>query len=221
MSAAGLGVDSDKLTPTYFRYLVHLIRPFPNFDLFFVQSLRQKAVGLLQLKSGDRVLDVGCGPGGSFPYLVEAVGPTGEVVGVEISPEVVINATRRIEANHWSNVRVVEADARTVMLDGQFDGLLMLGAPDAYASPQALENLLGYLKPDAVVVAFGAKLSRRLPGRALNLLFRSLIRFSFSSTPALNYEPWKLLADRLAEAHVQEYFWGCMFLAWGSGRRIR
>jgi len=214
-------VDSDNLTPTYFRYLVHLIRPFPNFDLFFAQSLRKKAVALLQLKSGDRVLDVGCGPGGSFPYLVEAVGPSGEVVGVEISPEVVINATRRIEANHWSNVRVVTADARTVMLDGMFDGLLMLGAPDAYASQQALDNLLRYLKPDACIVAFGAKLTDRFPGRMLNPVLRSLIRFSFSSTPTLNCAPWEVLADRLAESHVQKYFLGCMFLQWGSGRRIR
>jgi hypothetical protein len=33
-----------ELTPPYARYLVPLIRPFPNFDLFFVKSLRQRAV---------------------------------------------------------------------------------------------------------------------------------------------------------------------------------
>jgi hypothetical protein len=26
----------------------------------------------------------------------------------------------------------------------------------------------------------------------------------------------RLLEKRLAELHVQEYFFGCMFLAWGS-----
>ena len=68
-------VDNRQLTPPYARYLVHLIRPFPNFDIFFIKPLRQKAVQHLQLKPGDRVLDVGCGPGGTFPYLVDAVGP--------------------------------------------------------------------------------------------------------------------------------------------------
>jgi hypothetical protein len=70
---------------------------FQILTFFFIKSLRQKAVQLLQLKPGNRVLAVGCGPGGSFPYLVDAVGPSGEVIGVEISPEVVINARRRIE----------------------------------------------------------------------------------------------------------------------------
>ncbi len=209
-------VDNHELTPPYFRYVVHLIRPFPNFDFFFIKSLRQKAVQLLQLKPGDRVLDTGCGPGGSFPYLVDAVGPSGEVVGVEISPEVAINARRRIEKNSWSNVQVIEADARTVKLEGKFDGLLSFAAADIYASPQALDNLFPYLKSDARVVAFGAKLSHRRLGKVFNLVFRSLWKFSFSSTPELNYEPWAPLEGRVDELHVQEYFLGCMFLAWGS-----
>ena len=51
-------MDNHELTPPYFRYLVHLIRPFPDFDFFFIKPLRQKGVQLLQLKPGDRVLDV-------------------------------------------------------------------------------------------------------------------------------------------------------------------
>ena len=209
-------VGNRELTPPYARYLVHLIRPFPNFDPFFIKSLRQKAVQLLQLKMGDRVLDAGCGPGGSFPYLVDAVGPSGEVVGIEISPEIAINGKRRTEKNRWSNVQVMLADARAVELKGKFDGLLMFAAADVYASSQALANLFRYLKDDARVVAFGAKLSHRSLGKVFNLLFRSLWKLSFSSTPALNHEPWAPLKNRVDELHVEEYFFGCMFLAWGK-----
>ena len=208
--------DNRQLTPPYARYLVHIIRPFPDFDVFFMKPLRRKATQLLQLNPGDRALDAGCGPGGSFPYLVDAVGPVGEVVGVEISPEIAVNASRRIGKNRWSNVQVMVADARTVELKGKFDGLLSFAAADIYASPQALANLFPYLKGDARVVAFGAKLSRRRSGKVFNALFRSLWKLSFSSTPALNYEPWSPLKDRLAELHVEEYFFGCMFLAWGK-----
>ncbi len=209
-------VDNRELTPPYARYLVHFIRPFPNFDVFFIKSLRQKAAQLLQLKPGDRVLDVGCGPGGSFPYFVDAVGPSGQVVGVEISPEIAINARRRIETNRWSNVQVIEADARTVRLEGKFDGLLAFAAPDVYASRQALANLFPYLNDDARIVAFGAKLSHPGSGKVLNLLLRTLWKLSFSSTPALSHEPWAPLKIRVGEFNVQEYFSGCMFLAWGS-----
>jgi demethylmenaquinone methyltransferase/2-methoxy-6-polyprenyl-1,4-benzoquinol methylase len=214
--------NNRELTPPYARYLVHLIRPFPNFDHpFFIKPLRQRAVQLLQLKPGDRVLDAGCGPGGSFSYLVNAVGASGEVVGVEISPEITINARRRIEKNRWNNVQVVVADARTVEPRGKFDGLLMFAAADIYASSQALANLFPYLKDDARVVAFGAKLSHRRSGKVLNPLLRLLWKLSFASTPAVNYAPWAPLKNHVAEFHVQEYFLGCMFLAWGSRQAVR
>jgi len=91
----------------------------------------------------------------------------------------------------------------------------MFAAADVYASPQALANLLPYLKDDARVVALGAKLSHRRSGKVLNPLLRLLWKLSFSSTPVVNYEPWAPLKDRMSELHFQEYFLGCMFLAWG------
>jgi len=209
-------LDNRQLTPPFYRYAAHLIRPFPNFDGFFIKSLRQKAVQLLQLKPGDRVLDVGCGPGGSFPYLVDAVGTSGEVVGVEISPEIAINARRRIEKNRWSNVRVIEGDARTVELDGTVDGLLMFAAADIYASPQALENIFPHLKDDARVAAFGAKLAHNRFGWILNPFFRLAFRKISPSTPMIDRQPWRLLEKRVGQLNVEEHFFGWMFLAWGS-----
>jgi len=176
---------------------------------------------MLELKPGDRVLDVGCGPGGCFPYLVRAVGPSGLVVGVDISSEVTINARKRIEKNGWSNVQVIESDARTVKLNGTFDGLLMFAAGDVYASPSALENLFPYLKGDARVCAFGVKLSRRRSGKLFNSFFRAMVsKLSFPSAPDfLNYEPWNLLENRVGKLKVEEYFFGSMFLAWGTIHR--
>src|SRR5262249_29544754 len=149
------------LTPPY-GYLACLFRPFPDIDPAFIGPVRQRAVELLNLQEGDRVLDMGCGLGGSFPYLVHAVGPSGQVVGVEISPVISINARRRIEKNAWRNVEVIEADARTVHLTGKFDGLLLF-ATDVIFLEDALENIFPHLKDGARVVLFGAKtLSNRL-----------------------------------------------------------
>jgi phosphatidylethanolamine/phosphatidyl-N-methylethanolamine N-methyltransferase len=158
------------LTPPYGR-LAHLLRPFPV-DPSFIKPMRQKAVELLELKEGDRVLDVGCGPGGSFPYLLRAVGQSGQVVGVEMSPEISINARRRIEKNGWRNVEVIEAAAQEVHLTGAFNGALMFAAADVYASEEALENIFPYLRENARVVAFGAKLSSSRLGKMLNPFLR-------------------------------------------------
>lgn len=216
------GPTTREHTPPYFRYLVRVIRPFPDFDLVFVKPLRAKAVALLALTPGARVLDLGCGPGGSFPYLRQAVGPSGAVVGVEISPEVAVNARRRVGRHGWGNVHVVEAAAATVALSGTFDGALMFGAPDVYASADALDNVLPHLRPNARVVLFGAKTSRRRAGWVLNPLLRAVFpTLSFRTTPVPDDEPWRLLSTRLHSLTVEEYCFGWLFLAAGSLRSAR
>jgi len=207
------------LTPPYARYLVRLTRPFPDFDFSFIKPLRQKAVELLHLKQGDRVLDVGCGMGGSFPYLVDVVGPSGEVVGVEISPEVTINTRRRIEKNKWRNVEVIEASAQTVHLTGTFDGAIMFAAQDVFASQEALDNIFPYLRKNSRVVLFGAKFSSNRLGRILNPFLKTLFKLSFPTTPRPDYEPWRMLAKYIEKLEVEEYFFGWMFLASGSVAR--
>lgn len=203
-------------TAPYVRLLGRLTKPFPNFDFSFIKPVRQKAVELLDLKPGDRVIDAGCGSGGSFPNLVNAVGPTGEVVGIEISPNSKAAADRRIKKNGWENVQVIESDVRTVALTGKFDGLLMFAAADVYASEEALGAMMPHLKENARIAFFGAKLSRTGVGRMLNPVFRSLFKLSFATTPALDYEPWKISAQHSAGLDVREYFFGSMFLASGT-----
>ena len=211
---------STDLTPAY-GYLACLFRPFPDIDPPFIGPVRQRAVELLKLQEGDRVLDMGCGLGGSFPYLVHAVGSPGEVVGVEISPVISINARKRVEKNGWRNVEVIEADARTVHLTGQFDGLLLF-ATDVIFLEDALENIFPHLKDGARVVLFGAKtLSNRL-GKIWNPVLRTLWNFTFSTTPiAYWYEPWRMVAKRVEKLEIEEYFLGLMFLASGSVSKVK
>ena len=49
--------------------------------------IRERTIDHLELRPGDRVLDVACGTGLSLARLREAVGPDGEVVGIELSPD--------------------------------------------------------------------------------------------------------------------------------------
>jgi len=202
--------------PRYARYLSRLIRPFPNFDFFFIKGIRDKAVAALLLHPGARVLDLGCGGGGSFPYLVKAVGPNGAVIGVDISPQSCINARRRIQSNGWSNVEVIEAPADKADLVGAYDGALMFAAPDVFASESALASILPRLKEHARVAIFGAKLSGSVWGKLMNPLLQLLSSKLSPHTPALDEAPWALLSRQLEELHVQEYFFGSMFLAYGT-----
>jgi SAM-dependent methyltransferase len=207
-------------TPLYSRILLAVVRPFPNFDFGFIQPVRAKAVDVLRLTPGARVVDAGCGSGGSFSHLVRAVGKTGEVVGIEISPGAVEHARRRVEKNKWSNVSVELAPAQSVALSVRFEGLLMFAAPDVFASPEALRNLIPALQDGARVVFFGAKRSTRPLGWLLNRTIHfALTRFSLPTTPGLELEPWHCAAFHLRDLEVQEYFYGWMFLAAGTLKR--
>jgi hypothetical protein len=108
------------------------------------------------------------------------------------------------------------ADAQNVELEGRFDAVLMFGAPDIYASPRVIANLVPHLRKDARFVAFGAKLAGRPWAKVINAVFRFLFsKATFVSTPQLDFEPWKRLEqDAVSFAH-EEYFFGWLFLAWG------
>lgn len=52
------------------------------------------AVAELGLRAGDRVLDAGCGTGRALPPLRAAVGPSGVVLGADLTPAMLAEAAR-------------------------------------------------------------------------------------------------------------------------------
>ena len=77
----------------------------------------------LAAKAGERILDVGCGPGFYVDELLERVGPAGSVVGIDRSPQMLELAARRTEEH--ANVELHEADATSLpVADGSFDAVV-------------------------------------------------------------------------------------------------
>ena len=63
-----------------------------------VMPVREEAVALLDLQPGEVVVDVASGTGLSFALLTQAVGPTGHLIAIEHSPEMMALARKRLEA---------------------------------------------------------------------------------------------------------------------------
>jgi SAM-dependent methyltransferase len=91
-----------------------------------------EAVGIRQ---GSRALDVGCGPIGILALLADAVGPAGEVVGLERERRFAGMARAEVAHLGLANVTVVEGDALSSGLDREsFDfvheRLVMVNVPE-------------------------------------------------------------------------------------------
>ncbi|TMM17197.1 MAG: methyltransferase domain-containing protein, partial [Actinobacteria bacterium] len=73
------------------------------------RRLRRRAVGRLQLRAGQTVIDVACGTGLTFALLADQIGPDGSLVGIDLSPEMLSQARERVTANGWRNVTLIES----------------------------------------------------------------------------------------------------------------
>lgn len=85
-----------------------------------LQPLTQPALDLLALKSGERVLDIGCGAGATTLSIAQQIGD-GLAVGVDISKPLLDLARERTSAR-GANAHFVEADVSAAPLrDAPFD----------------------------------------------------------------------------------------------------
>ncbi len=104
--------------------------------------------------AGERILDLGCGPGFFCAELLEEVGTDGWVVGLDSSTQMLNLATRRCAGR--ANVEFHEADATALPVeDASFDGVMCVQVleyvPDTSA---ALGELYRALRPGGRVVVW-------------------------------------------------------------------
>lgn len=108
---------------------------------FVYRAGRIAGIHLLDLRDGDTVLDLGCGTGLNLPELVRRVGPTGHVVGLDRSADMLTVAKRRAARHGWSNVMFVQADATDFGsrdLEGEpVDAVLSTYAMSVFPDPDA------------------------------------------------------------------------------------
>ena len=109
------------------------------------------AIERADLMAGDRVIDVGCGCGVSTLAIAHIVGPTGHVLGVDVSEPMLQVAKQRGKGH--GNLSFTRADASTYkfapatadLIFSQF-GVMFFSDPQA-----AFKNIRKALKPDGRV----------------------------------------------------------------------
>jgi SAM-dependent methyltransferase len=177
-------------------------------DTAAFQPYRHAVVEALPLRPGEVVLDVGCGTGLCCGLLREKVGPGGEVVGIEESPEMAAVAREHIAREGWDNVTVIEAPAENAQVGQAADAALFCAVHDILQSAEALAHIVATLRPGAWVAAGGGKWAAPVMV-ALNSMV-SLLHAPYVRDFGGFDRPWQRLEQLVEDVQVRE-------LAFGSG----
>jgi len=113
-----------------------------------VKPFGEAALRAAGAAAGERVLDIGCGCGGTSFALAEAVGGGGAVFGVDVSTPMLEVANARLRASGLSQLSFAHGDAATAALPQDIDllfsrfGVMFFDEPAA-----AFGHMHGALKP--------------------------------------------------------------------------
>ena len=179
-------------------------------------AFRVRGVDLLQLTAGEVVLDVGCGTGLCFSYLQHRIGPTGRIIGIDRSAEMLAQAEVRCARYGWRNITLIESDADSADIRGFADAALFCAAHDVLQSASAIGNVLSHVRPGGRCAAVGAKWAPPwLAG--LNVLTVLLHRPYVSSFAGFD-KPWAVLMRFLPELQITELAFGAGYAVVGTRR---
>jgi ubiquinone/menaquinone biosynthesis C-methylase UbiE len=106
-----------------------------------IEPLRALAIDRLALRPGETVIDVACGTGVTTEALARAVGPSGRVIGIDVSPQMAALARDRLRSAGLAHARIEVAAVQDSVLDAQADAFLFSYTHDVLQQPEAVAAL--------------------------------------------------------------------------------
>ena len=103
------------------------------------------------ITEGMRVLEIGSGAGDVALTLAELVGPTGQVIGVDVNTSILDTARQRVIDAGVRNIEFIAGDARMLAFADKFDAIVGRFVLMYMANPEkAFAELITHLKPGGI-----------------------------------------------------------------------
>jgi protein-L-isoaspartate(D-aspartate) O-methyltransferase len=149
---AMLKVRREEFVPSEIREDAYLDMPLPIPGGATISAPHMHAISLeaLELKSGDKFLEVGAGSCILLVYAKEIVGENGKVFGIEFDRKTYDFGMENLKkTGYWNKVRLLLGDGSLGLpKEAPFDKILV-----SAASPDIPKPLIKQLKPDGKIVA--------------------------------------------------------------------
>jgi len=149
------------------------------------------AVAELGLRKGDHVLDAGCGTGRALPPLREVVGPSGVVLGADLTPAMLEAAVRagRDGAGRLLLADVAALPLRTASLDAVFAAGLVAHLPNP---AENLRELARVVRPGGKLALFHPLGRAALAARQGRQVTPDDLRAEANLGPLLSGSGWRM-----------------------------
>ncbi|MGW4853324.1 methyltransferase domain-containing protein [Streptomyces sp. NPDC004288] len=159
------------------------------------------AVARMRLEAGGRALDVGCGTGRAMPALRAQVGPSGQVMGVDVTPAMLASAARH-SRHRQGHLLAADCD-RLPLPAGSVHGVFSAGLIDQLPDPRA--TLLEWRRvaaPGAVLLLFHPSGRAERAARNNRPLDPNDLLAEDNLRPALETTGWRMDEYEDAPHHV-------------------
>jgi arsenite methyltransferase len=121
-----------------------------------------------EMPPGSTVVDIGCGAGFDTFIAARRVGPTGRVIGVDMTADMIAKARAAAEAGGYDNVQILEGYAEALPVpDGWADFVISNGVLNLCPNkPAALREMRRVLKPGGMLYIGDIIVEKPVPEKA-------------------------------------------------------
>ena len=176
--------------------------------------LRRTVVDALALQPNQTVLDLGCGTGRTFPYIIDRIGASGHLIGLDHSPAMLREAQALVDRYGWKNVELVEGDAAQLSLGRAVDAaacvMAVANIPDYR---EAMRRMVAHVRPGGRIVIADARKQESGHGGLSRWVAERTARYLVAD---LSRKPEEAFAQMVDDYSYQEIARGYYFVATGK-----
>ena len=177
-----------------------------------MKAYRSLAIKKLSLQRGDCVIELGCGTGLNFPFLMERIGEEGRLIGVDLTPGMLKIARDRVERSGWKNVELIQSDIAVYDFPEDVNGVLATGLFGYIAEyDSVIKTVSKALVPGGHLVILDGK----QPGRLPFWLFKIVLRLGrpFGFTPEyFKVRPWESVERYFQKTSIEQKYGGLIYI---------